>query len=159
VTQLAGGVQREQPLQDVVSPFCTHDGRAGSEIIERRRNRFGVDARFCFADARFCFAELGHLPAQPSFLRSRLRRRPSGGPSIRVAARSLRKFRRTLSGNRRQMSAERSRRLDAAKAAGVDVGHTTAGGFALRVESGAPSCASRSSIRRSPSRSTSLAFW
>ncbi len=47
----AGDVQREKPLQDVVPLFCTHYGRAGSQIIQRRRNCSGVDARLRFADA------------------------------------------------------------------------------------------------------------
>ena len=42
---LAGDVKREKPLQDVDSLLRTHDGRAGSQIIERRRKRSGVDAR------------------------------------------------------------------------------------------------------------------
>lgn len=54
---LAGDVKREKPLQDVVPLFCTDDGRTGGQIIQRRRKRFGVDARLRIA-------EFGHCPAQ-----------------------------------------------------------------------------------------------
>ena len=54
---LAGDVKRENPLEDVVPLFRTRDGRADSQIVQRRRDRFGVDARLGFA-------ELVHRPAQ-----------------------------------------------------------------------------------------------
>lgn len=54
---LAGDVKRGNALQDVISLSCADDCRTGGQIIQRRRNRSGVDARLCFA-------ELVHRPAQ-----------------------------------------------------------------------------------------------
>ena len=54
---LAGDVKRENALEDVSPLSCADDCRSGSQIIQRRRNRFGVDARLCFA-------ELVRRPAQ-----------------------------------------------------------------------------------------------
>ena len=54
---LAGDMKRENPLENIVPLFCTHGGRAGGQVIQRRSKRFGVDARLgC--------AELVHRPAQ-----------------------------------------------------------------------------------------------
>jgi len=76
---LAGDVKRENSLQDVVSLFRTDDGRAGSQIIQRRRKRFGVDSRLRFT-------ELIHRPAQ-DFLEVGLGgRRQADRPAARPCA-------------------------------------------------------------------------
>jgi len=76
---LAGDVKRENALQDVISLSCTDDCRTGGQIIQRRRNCFGVDARLCFA-------ELVHRPAQ-DFLEVGLGgRRQADRPATRPSA-------------------------------------------------------------------------
>ena len=79
---LAGDVQCENSLQDVVPLFCTDDGRAGSQIIQRRGNCSSVDASLRFA-------ELVHRPAQ-DFLEvglggSRQSNRPAARPCAHFA--------------------------------------------------------------------------
>ena len=57
LASLAGNEKRENSLEDIVPLFRTNDGRAGSEIIERRGNCSSVDTRLrC--------AELGRCPTQ-----------------------------------------------------------------------------------------------
>ena len=76
---LAGDVKCENSLQDVVSFFRTDDGRTGSQIIQRRRKRFGVGARLRFT-------ELIHRPAQ-EFLEVGLGgRRQADRPAARPCA-------------------------------------------------------------------------
>ena len=76
---LAGDVQCENSLQNVVPLFCTDDGRAGSQIIQRRGNCSSVAASLRFA-------ELVHRPAQ-YFLEAGLGgRRQSNRPATRPCA-------------------------------------------------------------------------
>jgi len=79
MTPLARDVKREEPPQDVVPLFRTRYGRADSQLIERRRNRFGVDARLCVA-------ELSHRPAQDFLEVGRGGRRQAHRPAARPCA-------------------------------------------------------------------------
>ena len=76
---LAGDVKRENSFQDVIPLPRAHDGRAGSQIIQRCRNSFSVDARLHIA-------ELVHRPAQDFLEVSLGGRRQTNRPVARPCA-------------------------------------------------------------------------